>query len=125
MIKESGIQKYSSINIFDTFAEHGRGSDMTKKTLIIIRHNFVKWYTVAVQGTVVPSIISLTSSLIGQLVKSFMTIKPNTLNIFVEKREAFALSTKNVGIFAKLTSENLTKRLTNDVVSFEQPAPED
>ena len=79
----------------------------------------------AVQGTVVPSIISLTSSLIGQLVKSFMTIKPNTLNIFVEKREAFALSTKNVGIFAKLTSENLTKRLTNDVVSFEQPAPED
>ena len=39
-------------------------------------------------------------------------------------REAFAAShifqQKNIGIFEKLTSENL---LTNDVGSFEQPGP--
>ena len=43
-------------------------------------------------GPVVQSIISLTSSLRGQLVKCFMTLLPNTLLFFVEKmREAFAL----------------------------------
>ena len=58
------------------------------------------------------------SSLRGQLVKCFMTLEPNTLKFFVEKmREAFAsakasliFSTKNIGIFEKLTSENVTKR---------------
>ena len=40
----------------------------------------------------VQSIVSLTSSLRGQLVKCFTTLKPNTLAFFVEKmREAFAL----------------------------------
>ena len=43
-------------------------------------------------GPVVQSIVSLTSSLRGQLVKCFTTLLPNTLIIFVEKmREAFAL----------------------------------
>ena len=44
------------------------------------------------QGLVVQSIISLTSSLKGQLVKCFMTLLLNTLIFFAEKmREAFAL----------------------------------
>ena len=44
-------------------------------------------------GPVVQSIVSLTSSLRGQLVKCFRTLSPNTLKFFVEKmREAFALS---------------------------------
>ena len=44
------------------------------------------------QGPVVQSIVSLTSSLRGQLLKCFRTLKPNTLIFFVEKmREAFAL----------------------------------
>ena len=64
-------------------------------------------------GPVVKSIVSLTSSLRGQLIKCFMTLEPNTLIFFVEKmREAFAspiFSTKNIGIFEKLTSQNLTK----------------
>ena len=43
------------------------------------------------QGPVVQSIVSLTSSLRGQLVKCFTTLQPNTLKFFVEKmREAFA-----------------------------------
>ena len=43
-------------------------------------------------GPVVQSILSLTSSLRGQLVKCFTTLQPNTLKFFVEKmREAFAL----------------------------------
>ena len=41
---------------------------------------------------VVQSIVSLRSSLRGQLVKCFTTLKLNTLIFFVEKmREAFAL----------------------------------
>ena len=44
------------------------------------------------QGPVVQSIVSLTSSLRGQLVKCFTTLYPNTLIFFVEKMgEAFAL----------------------------------
>ena len=44
------------------------------------------------QGPVVQSIISLTSSLSGQLLKNFTTLWPNTLKFFVEKmRKAFAL----------------------------------
>ena len=43
-------------------------------------------------GTVVQSIVSLTSLLRGQLMKCFTTSLPNTLIFFVEKmREAFAL----------------------------------
>ena len=44
------------------------------------------------KGPVVQSILSLTSSLRGKLVKYFMTLLLNTLIFFVEKmREAFAL----------------------------------
>ena len=32
-------------------------------------------------------------------------------------------STKNIGIFEKLTSENFSETLTNDIVSFEQMGP--
>ena len=45
-----------------------------------------------VLGPVVQSIVSLTSSLRGQLVKGFTTLLLNILIFFVEKmREAFAL----------------------------------
>ena len=37
-------------------------------------------------GPVVQSIVSLTSSLRGQLVKCFMTLQPNTLKFFVKKK---------------------------------------
>ena len=44
------------------------------------------------QGPVAQSIVSLTSSLRGQLVKCFMTLYPNTLIFFVDKMgEALAL----------------------------------
>ena len=43
-------------------------------------------------GPVVQSIVSLTSSLRGQLVKCFTTLQPKTLIFLVDKmREAFAL----------------------------------
>ena len=59
-------------------------------------------------GPVVESIVSLMSLLRAQLVKCFMTLKPNTLKFFVEKvREAFA-----------------HEMLTNKVISFEQPGPD-
>ena len=45
-----------------------------------------------VQGPVVQSIVSLTSSLRGHLAKCFTILQPNTLKIFVEKmREAFVI----------------------------------
>ena len=67
---------------------------------------------------VVQSIVSLTSSLRGQVVKCLMTLKPNTLIFVVEKiREAFAMqklltffSTKIIGIFQILTFEILTNK---------------
>ena len=45
-----------------------------------------------VQGPVVQSIVSLTSSLRVQVVKCFAILQPNTLKFFVEKmRKAFAM----------------------------------
>ena len=78
------------------------------------------------QGPVVKSILSLTSSLKGQLVKLFTTLLPNTLIVFVEKmRIAFHIfSTKNIGLLEILMFEILTKMLTNDIVSFEQVNPD-
>ena len=60
------------------------------------KHNFKKfehfWATWPRLFQVVPSIVSLTSSLRDQLVKSLTTLLPNTHIFFVEKmREAFAL----------------------------------
>ena len=63
------------------------------------------WYTVRVaaeddQGPVVQSIVSLTSLLRGQLVKSFTTLLPNTHIFFVEKmREALAFALQKLLIF--------------------------
>ena len=46
----------------------------------------------SISGPVVQSIVSLTSSLRGQLVKYFATLLLHTLTFFVEKtREAFAM----------------------------------
>ena len=63
---------------------------------------------------VVQSIVSLTSSLRGQPVKCFTTLKPNTLKFFVEKKgEAFALLTffqQKISAFEILTFEILTFR---------------
>ena len=57
-----------------------------------IIHLLSMWVISIVQDPVVQSIVSLTSSLRGQLVKCFMTLQPTTLIFFVEKmREAFAL----------------------------------
>ena len=80
-------------------------------------------------GPVVQSIVSLTSSLRGQLVKCFTSLKPNTLIFFVQKmREAAKasniFSTKNIGVFEIYKFKILTKTLTNDAVSFEQPGPD-
>ena len=70
-----------------------------------------------VQGPVVQSIVSLTSSLRGHLVKCFMTLLPNILIFFYEKmskaftaKASHILSTKNIVLFEILTLEILTKR---------------
>ena len=63
-------------------------------------------------GPVVQSIVNLTSSLRGQLVKCFTTLKPNTLIFLVERKrncKSFShfFSTKNIGIFKILAFEIL------------------
>ena len=78
-------------------------------------YRHIQMSSVIEQGPVVQSIVSLKSSLRGQLVKCFTTLLPNTHIFFVEKmREAFAkashiFSTKNNGVFQILTFEILTK----------------
>ena len=75
-------------------------------------------------GPVVQSIVSLTSSLRGQLVKSFTTLSRNTLKFFIEKMRSFCsakashiFQQKNNGVFQILTFEILTKRyLTTSLV---------
>ena len=64
------------------------------------------------QGPVVQSIVSITSSLRGQLVKCYLTIKQNTQIFFVEKNErSFPhFFNKNIGIYDILKFEILTKR---------------
>ena len=59
-------------------------------------------------GPVVQSIISLTSSLRGQLIKHFTTLYLNIL-IFSAAKAFLIFSTKNIGIFQILTFEILTK----------------
>ena len=69
-------------------------------------------------GSVVQSIVSLTSSLRGQLVKYVTPLLLNTLKFFVEKmREALALQ-KLLTLFQQKYWQILDT-LTNDVVSFE------
>ena len=58
-------------------------------------------------GPVVQSIVSLMSSLSGQVVTCFTTLQPNTLNFFVEKvREAFAVQ-KLLSFFRQKILANL------------------
>ena len=63
-------------------------------------------------GPDVQSIISLTCSLRGHLIKCFATSLPNTLKFFVEKMKeaSHIFLTKNNGVFQILTFEILTKR---------------
>ena len=83
-------------------------------------------------GTVVQSIVSLTSPLRGQLVWFDTTLWPKTLIFLLKKiREAFAVqklftffsAKKYIGVFEVLAFKILAKTLTNNIISFEQPGP--
>ena len=67
--------------------------------------------TFAHLGPVVQSIVSLTSSLGGQLVRCFTTLLPNTMIFFVDKmgKSFLHFFDKNIGIFEIFTFEILTK----------------
>ena len=72
---------------------------------------------------VVQSIVSLTSSLRGQLVKYFTTLLPNTHKFFVENmREAFAMQKfsyffdKNFWYFSDISVLNFNETLTTSLV---------
>ena len=91
----------------------------------------LKMDRIAELGPVVQSIVSLTSSLRGHLIKCFRTLQPNTLIFFVEKmREAFAMQKlptffqQEIWHFSDINVCNFNKKLANDVVSFEQLGPE-
>ena len=84
-----------------------------------IKNVFLFQITAQHLGPVVQSIVSLTSSLRGQLVKCFTTLLPNALNFFVEKKNkrSFCIAkssdfffNKSIGIFEMLMFEILTKR---------------
>ena len=46
------------------------------------------------------------------------------MRIFCTAKDSNIFSTKNNSVFGIFTFENLTKMLTNDIVNFEQLAPE-
>ena len=71
----------------------------------LILHCFL--YGIKFQGPVIQSIISLTNSLRGQLVKCFTTLQQTLLIFFVESFPHFF--NKNIGIGPILTCEILTK----------------
>ena len=82
------------------------------------------------QGLVVQSIVSLTSSLRGQLVKCFTTLWPNTLIFLLKKSEKLLHCKSFTHFFNKkywgiwdINVWNFNVLLTNNVVSFEQPGP--
>ena len=82
------------------------------------------------QGLVVQSIFSLTSSLRGQLVKSFTTLLPNTLILSLKKLDkplhcrSFSLFfNKTYWRILNINVSNFNETLTNVVVSFEQLNP--
>ena len=68
-------------------------------------HGLLSENKISIQGPVVQSILSLTSSLRGQLVKCFTTLLPKTMIFFVAKNErsfcsakaSHIFSTKNIG----------------------------
>ena len=82
-----------------------------------------------IQDPVVQSIVSLTSSLRGQLIKCFTTLFPNTLIFFVENIShlyfltLFSKKEKNWHI-SDTNIRNFNEMLTNDVICFEQLGPE-
>ena len=96
-----------------------------KNVLVLIKTSLIH------QGPVVQSIVSLTSSLSGQLVKCFMTLQPKTLIFCVEKWEKLLHCKSFSHFFNKkywhildINVWNFNETLTNDVVSFEQPGPD-
>ena len=92
--------------------------DSYYQLIYIFRLNWKrKLHLTTESGPVVQSIVSLTSSLRGRLVKCFTTLLSNTLIFFVDKmREAFALQK----LLTFYQQNFFNKTLTNDIVSFEQ-----
>ena len=58
---------------------------LTVQTTVLFRKEWFDYKVTVSQGPVVQSIVSLTSSLKGQLVKCFTTLQPCTLIFFVEE----------------------------------------
>ena len=84
-----------------------------------------------VQGPVIQSVISLTSSLEVQMLTVLVSMIPNS-QVFAEKMWiAFANAkathifffSKNISVYAILNDQSFNDTLTNDVVSFEQLGP--
>ena len=95
-------------------------SSRVQELVTFHQHRFRKQFTarkedssLTLLGPVVQSIVSLTSSLRGQLVKCFNNFITKYTDFFVEKMSAKAshlFLTKNIGIFEILTFEILMKR---------------
>ena len=94
-----------------------RERERERERFIDRKHKSLRNYYSNILGPVVQSIVSLTSSLRGQLVKCFWTLLPNILKFLLKKCEKLLhcksfshFFNKNIGIFEILTFEILTSR---------------
>ena len=75
-----------------------------------------------VQGPVVPSIVSLTSSLVVKMLTVLVSTISNS-QVFLLKKNVSSLLTffsKIISVYAIFNDQSFNDTLTNDIVSFEQ-----
>ena len=78
------------------------------------------------QGSVVQSIVSLTSSLVVKMLTVLVSTISNS-QVFLVKCKCKSYShffSKNISIYVILNDQSFNDTLTNDIVSFEQLGPD-
>ena len=92
-------------------------------------HNLPECFSggiVQVQGPVVQSVVSLTSSLVVKILTVLVSTISNSQVFLLKKCESSYphFVSKNINIYAIFNDQSFNDTFTNDIVSFEQLGPE-
>ena len=79
---------------------------------------------VYIQGPVVQSIVSLTSSLVVKMLTILVSTIPNS-QVFLLEKKLLTFFSKNISIYAMFNDQSFNDTLTNDIVRFEQLSPDE
>ena len=77
-----------------------------------------------IQGPVVQSIISLTSSLVVKMLTVLVSTISNSQVFLLKKCLLIFFFNKNISVYAIFNVQSFNDTLTNNMVSFEQPGPD-